>query len=100
MRMMMRVQMVTEAANAAIADGTLGALLESTMDRLQPEAAYFTAVDGLRTGFMFFELSHQAQIPALAAPWCQARNATIDVLPALGPDAVAAGIQAWHESSS
>ena len=100
MRMMMRVQMETEATNAAIADGTLGALMESTMGRLQPEAAYFTAIDGLRTGFIFFEMAHQAQIPEIAEPWFQAMNAKIAFMPVMSPEDVAAGIQAWHESSS
>ena len=44
MRMMMKVQMDTEAASRAIADGSLPQVMGETLRRLNPEAAYF-AVD-------------------------------------------------------
>ena len=50
MRTMLKVQMSVEAANAAIKDGRLGKIMSTTLERLKPEAAYFTAVNGDRAG--------------------------------------------------
>ena len=55
MRMMMKVQMDTEAANQAIADASLPQLMEKAMERLQPESAYFGPEDGVRTAFIVFD---------------------------------------------
>lgn len=98
MRMMMMVQMEVEAANAAIEDGKLGALVERTMRQLEPEAAYFTAVDGLRTGFIIFDLEEPAQIPEVAEPWFQLLNVKIDLKPVMNAEEVGKGIQAWQSS--
>jgi hypothetical protein len=57
MRMLLRFQMEVEAGTKAIQDGSLGQTLERVMDQLKPEAAYFTAMDGMRTGLIFFEMN-------------------------------------------
>jgi hypothetical protein len=49
MRTLMKVQMDTEAASEAIRNGTMQATLESVMEQLNLEAAYFTAEGGQRT---------------------------------------------------
>ena len=45
MRTLMKVQMGTEAASEAIRNGTMQTTLQSAMEQLSPEAAYFTAQD-------------------------------------------------------
>ena len=56
MRMMMKVELDTDRASAAIQDGSLPQLMQATLERLQPEAAYFGPEAGLRTAFIVFDL--------------------------------------------
>jgi hypothetical protein len=93
MRMLLKVQMDVEAGNRAIRDGSWGQVMERMMPLLQPEAAYFTAQDGKRTGLIFFDLKDPTQIPAIAEPFFMAVNASVDLSPVMTPDEVQAGIQ-------
>lgn len=92
MRMLLKVQMDVEAGNRAIRDGSWGQVMERMMPMLQPEAAYFTAQDGKRTGLIFFDLKDPTQIPAIAEPFFMAVNASVDLTPVMTPDEVRAGI--------
>jgi hypothetical protein len=93
MRMLLKVQMDVEAANRAIKDGSFGQTLERVMQRLQPEAAYFTALDGKRTGLIVFDLKEPSQIPTVAEPFFMAVNASIELSPAMTVEDVQAGLQ-------
>ena len=93
MRMLMRVQMDVEAANGAIRDGSWARTMENVMRDMQPEAVYFTAQDGKRTGFMVFDLKDPSDIPMLAEPFFMGVNASIDISPAMTPDDVQAGLE-------
>jgi hypothetical protein len=42
--------------------------VESILNELKPEAAYFAEENGKRTGFIFFDLKDTSQIPAAAEP--------------------------------
>ena len=46
MRMLMKVQIPTEAGNRTIKDGTLPDIIRKTLETAHAEAAYFTAMDG------------------------------------------------------
>jgi len=81
MRMLLRVQMEVEAGNSAIKDGSFGEILDGVMQRIKPEAAYFTAIDGKRTGLIFFDLKEASDIPAIAEPFFHGVNAAIDLFP-------------------
>ena len=50
---------------------------------LKPEAAYFAADNGKRTGFIFFDLKDASQIPAVAEPWFLAFDAHVEFHPAM-----------------
>jgi len=93
MRMLLKVQMDVEAANRAIRDGSWGQVMERVMQQIQPEAAYFTAMDGKRTGLIFFDLKEPSQIPSVAEPFFMAVNASIDLSPAMTAEDVQAGLQ-------
>jgi len=69
MRMMMTVQIPTEAGNAAIKDGSLPQIVGNALQALRAEAAYFTSRDGLRTGLIFFEMADSSDIPSAAEPF-------------------------------
>ena len=75
MRTLMTVQMETEAANRAIRDGSWAQVMEGMMQQLQPEAVYFTARDGKRTGYIVFDLKEPSDIPSVAEPFFRDRTA-------------------------
>ena len=56
MRCLLKVSIPVETGNAKISDGSLGKTIESILADLKPEAAYFAADNGKRTGFIFFDL--------------------------------------------
>ena len=86
MRCMMKVSLPVETSNARAKNGTLGKTIQSILAELKPEAAYFTAVDGKRGGYLFFDLSDTSQIPSLAEPWFLAFNASVEFSPVMNPE--------------
>jgi hypothetical protein len=93
MRMLLKMQMDVEAGNLAIRDGSFGEVLERVMGQIKPEAAYFTAIDGKRTGLIFFDLQEPSQIPAIAEPFFMAVGASIEFLPVMTPEDVQTGLE-------
>src|SRR6266403_1127628 len=83
MRMLMRVSLPVEAGNAAIRNGSLGKTIQSILNDLKPEAAYFMDWGGMRTGFIAFDMQDVSQIPAIAEPWFLAFNASVEIHPAM-----------------
>jgi len=69
MRMLLLVRFPHEKFNAAIRDGSADSKMQAILNEIQPEAVYFTEMDGQRTGIMLVELKNPSQIPALAEPW-------------------------------
>jgi len=89
MRFLLKVNIPVESGNAAAKAGKLGTTIQSILAELKPEAAYFTADNGQRTGFIVFEMQDASQIPAIAEPWFLAFNASIEVRPVMVPDDLA-----------
>ena len=94
MRMLLKMQMDVEAGNRAIKDGSFGEMLNSVMGQIKPEAAYFTAIDGKRTGLIFFDLQEPSQIPSIAEPFFHGVNASIELMPVMTPEDVQKGLEA------
>jgi hypothetical protein len=92
MRMVMTMQMDTEAANAAIANGSLAKLMDSTVERFRPEAVYYTTRDGKRTVYVFFDLTEPSRMMEIAEPLFAGLKAKIDFAPAMTPDDVRQGM--------
>jgi hypothetical protein len=93
MRMLLRVQMEVEAGNRAIENGSLGQTLDRVMEQVKPEAAYFTAMDGMRTALIFFDMKEPSQIPSIAEPFFNTLKAKIEFLPVMTPDDVRTGLE-------
>ena len=92
MRTLLKLQFPVEASNAAYKDGRLGRVLQETLERLKPEAAYFTAVDGCRGGFIVFDLQHPSDIPSICEPFFHELNARCELMPVMTPEDVKTGI--------
>jgi hypothetical protein len=81
--MMLHVVMPVETANAAIRAGEFAPFVQKVLGDLKPEAAFFTESEGNRSGYIFFDMNDQSQLPAIAEPWFLAFNATLTVKPAM-----------------
>ena len=94
MRMMMKVSIPIEAGNQAIKDGSLVRAIQSTTERLKPEAAYFLTSEGDRTALFFFNMDDSSQIPAFAEPLFTALNASLTLSPVMNADDLQKGLAA------
>ncbi len=83
MRFLVKARMDVETANALARAGKLGSTIQSIVEDLKPEAAYFVADKGQRTAILVVNMEDPSQIPALAEPWFLAFNADIEATPAM-----------------
>ena len=95
MRMMLKTQLNVDAANMAIADGSIGPVLEKVMGLCKPEAAYFLTEGGLRTVYIIFDMVAPEQVPQIAEPLFHAFGATVEFRPAMIAPELQKGIAAW-----
>ena len=93
MRMMMKVQIDTEAGSKAVADGSLPQLMQDMLGRLEPESAYFGPEDGVRTAFIVFDLQDPSQLPAISEPMFSKLKATIRMFPVMNREDLQKGLQ-------
>ena len=66
-------------------DGSLSKTIQAILEEQKPEAVYFVAEGGKRTGYLFLDLKSTADIPGIAEPWFLAFNASIEATPAMTP---------------
>lgn len=83
MRFLVKAQMDVDAANELAKQGTLGSTIQSIVEELKPEAAYFFADDGKRTALLVMDMDDPSQLPAVAEPFFLALKASIHVTPAM-----------------
>jgi hypothetical protein len=83
MRFLFKISIPVEAGNQAAKDGF--SVIPKILEQQKPEAAYFIAENGKRTGILVLDMSDASQIPAIAEPWFLALNASIEVTPAMVP---------------
>lgn len=81
--MLLKVNIPTEAGNAAIKSGAIPSKLKQILDELKPEAVYFAEEDGMRTGYIFFDMAEPSDLPRIAEPLFHAFNAHLTVRPAM-----------------
>ena len=92
MRMLMTVQMNTEASNHSIKDGRLPKMMEATLKELHPEAAYFTTHEGDRTAYIVFDLDEPVRMPEIAEPFFMELQAKVDWSPVMNADEMQQGV--------
>ena len=84
MRFLMKVTMPVEAGNAAAKTGFKA--LQEALAEIKPEAAYFYADGGNRTGILIVNMTDASQIPALAEPFFLSMNASVELHPVMLPE--------------
>lgn len=83
MRVMMRVQIPVQAGNDAVTSGRIAKIIGEAMERMRPEAAYFSTHDGNRGAYFVFDLADPSQVPVIAEPFFQGVDARIDFSPVM-----------------
>jgi hypothetical protein len=92
MRMMLKATMDTEKANDLIRNGTLGKLIQESMEQIKPEAAYFTSDGGRRTAFLFFDMADPSDMPVISEPFFLELGADITYTPVMNMEDVQKGL--------
>ena len=99
MRTLMRVTIPVEPGSAAIRDGRLPQILEATLQRLKPEAAYFYPERGRRTALVVFDLKDPSELPAISEPLFQGLGASVEMFPVMNLDDLRAGLRALDQGA-
>jgi hypothetical protein len=94
MRMMLKAQMDTAAATKSIEAGRLPAVMQSMMEQLKPEAAYFGPDEGHRTAFIVFQMDDPSQLPAISEPLFSELGAKVQIFPVMDRDDLERGLSA------
>jgi hypothetical protein len=93
MRMLLKISMAVEQANEAAKSGALQRTIQSTLDALKPEAAYFYPEDGKRTALMVFDMKGSWQLPATVEPLFQNLGASVHVTPVMNGEDLQRGFK-------
>ncbi len=86
MRMMLRWTVPVERGNEAIKDGSLARTIQSLLEDLKPESAYFWPENGERAGMVVFDMADPTQIPQIAEPLFLNLDAAVEFLPVMNAD--------------
>src|SRR5215207_9793591 len=86
MRFMVTFRIPTEKGNALARDGSLGQTIQSILEEIQPEAAYFADMEGARGGYLVVNMDDASQIPAIAEPLFLGLDATIKAHAVMTPE--------------
>jgi hypothetical protein len=98
MRVMLRAHLHTQISNEALKDGTLPKIVESMMERLKPEAAYFGPGEGGRTCTFVFDMQDSSILPSIAEPLFEKLGAEIEIQPVMNTEDLHKGLAAVQRS--
>jgi hypothetical protein len=86
MRFLVKIKIPTVAGDRAISDHHFGPKMHDVLKEIGAEAAYFTAVDGHRGGYIIVDMKDASQIPSIAEPFFLWFNATVEIQPVMLPE--------------
>lgn len=86
MRMMVRWTVPVDKGNDMVEDGSMGRVIESLVEKLRPEAAYFMAEGGERAGMLVFDMKDSSEIPGIAEVLFQDADANVEFIPVMNAD--------------
>jgi hypothetical protein len=88
----MKVSFPVAAGSRGVQDGSLPTAIESFIERMQPEAAYFTAYGGKRTAFFVLDLRDASMMPSTVEPFFGPFDASVELTPAMNLEELRKGI--------
>lgn len=94
MRVMLRAHLHTQISNEALKDGTLPKIVESMMERLKPEAAYFGPGEGGRTCTFVFDMQDSSMMPTIVEPLFEGLGARVEIQPVMNSEDLRKGLAA------
>ena len=86
MRILLSFTIHPDKGDALIKEWRIGETMASILQELQPEAAYFTAVEGTRGGYLVVNMEDASQMPTLTEPLFLELGATIQIQPVMTPE--------------
>ena len=86
MRFLLKMRFPEDKANDMAKDGSLTQTVQTILEELNPEAAYFTPIDGARGGYVVINMDDASQIPAMVEPLFLGLGATVDIQPVMVPE--------------
>ncbi len=92
MRMMLTFKVPVEKGNEAFKDGSLASIMQSMVQKLKPEAAYFRPSEGKRSGFFVFDMNDSSQIPVIAESLFSDLHAEVDFSPVMNAEDLKKGL--------
>ncbi|MCW2719640.1 MAG: hypothetical protein QOG20_4281 [Pseudonocardiales bacterium] len=86
MRFMITCRIPVEKGNQLARAGTLGSTIQSIVEEMKPEVAYFADMEGGRGGYIVVNMDDASQIPAMAEPLFLGLGASIQIHPVMTPE--------------
>ena len=68
MRVMLTFTVQPEKGDDLIKDGSIGETIQSILEDINPEAVYFTTVEGTRGGIIVINVDEASQITSMTEP--------------------------------
>ncbi|MFJ3658100.1 DUF3303 family protein [Streptomyces nigra] len=94
MRVMLRAHLDTQISNEALKNGTLPQIMQSMMERLKPEAAYFGPSEGGRSCTFVFDMQDSSLLPTITEPLLEGLGAKIEIQPVMNSEDLQKGLAA------
>lgn len=98
MRTMLVIHMDTQKGSQMIEKDEMAQFMQSALERLRPEAAYFGPQGGVRTAFVVIDLEDPSQLPSIAEPFFSRLGARVEMFPVMTADDVRTGLQRYASS--
>ncbi len=92
MRTMLKVSLPVENGNTAIRDGSMPRILETLMEQIKPEAAYFYVENGRRTAIFVFDMGDSARMPPVLEPLFMQLHAEVTLTPVMNAEDLRNGL--------
>ena len=86
MRFMITFRIPMDEGNELIKSGNIGETMQSVLEDLKPEAAYFGDIEGGRGGYLVVNMDDASQIPAITEPLFLGMGATVQIHPVMMPE--------------
>jgi hypothetical protein len=86
MRFMITCRIPMEKGNELAKAGRLDSTIQSIMEELKPEAAYFADIEGGRVGYIVVNMDDASQIPGIVEPLFLGLGAAIQIHPVMSPE--------------